>query len=36
VGGYFGAKYASALDDRILRAVVIVLGVAIAIWLMLR
>ena len=36
VGGYFGAKYASALDDRILRAVVIVLGVAIAIWLMVR
>jgi uncharacterized membrane protein YfcA len=36
VGGYLGAKYASGLDDRILRAVVITLGIAIAIWLIVR
>jgi uncharacterized membrane protein YfcA len=36
VGGYLGAKYASGLDDRILRTVVLTLGVGIAIWLLLR
>lgn len=36
VGGLIGARYASRLDDRVLRAVVIVLGVAIAVWLAVR
>jgi uncharacterized membrane protein YfcA len=36
VGGWAGAKYATSLDDRILRAVVITLGVAVAVWLLLR
>lgn len=36
VGGYLGARYASSLDDRVLRAVVITLGIVIAIWLLVR
>jgi uncharacterized protein len=36
VGGLIGAKYASSLDDRVLRAVILTLGVGIAIWLLVR
>lgn len=36
VGGFFGARYASKLDDRVLRAVIIIIGVAVAVWLAVR
>lgn len=36
VGGYVGARLTRRLDDRVLRVSVIVLGVAVAVWLLLR
>jgi uncharacterized protein len=36
VGGYIGARLARLLDDRVLRVVVVALGVAVAVWLLLR
>lgn len=36
VGGYLGARRASKLDDRVLRAVIIIIGVAAAVWLAVR
>ncbi|HWI22814.1 MAG TPA: sulfite exporter TauE/SafE family protein [Baekduia sp.] len=36
IGGAIGAKYASRLDDRVLRAAVVTLGVCVATWLLVR
>jgi uncharacterized membrane protein YfcA len=36
VGGYLGARYASKLDDRVLRAIIIAIGIVVAIWLAVR
>jgi uncharacterized membrane protein YfcA len=36
IGGYVGARVARLMPDRVLRAVVIVIGVVVAVWLLLR
>jgi uncharacterized membrane protein YfcA len=36
VGGYVGARVARLMPDRVLRIVVIVIGVVVAVWLLLR
>jgi uncharacterized membrane protein YfcA len=36
VGGYLGARVARLMPDRVLRVVVILIGVVVAVWLLLR